>query len=150
MSRNERMLTVVGFFVAFLVVVGIMFLVMSPRARSADDTRWDVIGGTFGHRGTGWHLIDDGHSHKHVGEPSCRGRYLSVPHTRGVKVPIWSVDTDEHLRAWDISASVSATKSEARVFFDIDGRPISCWHRAFRESLANVWLDGDIELEAAP
>lgn len=118
------------------------------RAVADDATRWVVVGGPIGDRGEGWHVISDGHSDRHLGQPRCRGRYLSVPHTRFVDVPIWSVDTDETLRRWDISAGVSGTHDEARVFFDLDGKPISCWHRAFRESLANVWLLGQGEVPA--
>jgi hypothetical protein len=126
------------------VAVGLVWL--ARPAEGADDTRWDVIGGVIAHRGDGWHVHKEGHSNRHLLSVRCKGRYLSVRHTEGVDVPIWSADVDEHLRRWDITAAVSATHDEARIFFDIDGEPITCWHRAFREPLSNVWLGGDIEL----
>jgi hypothetical protein len=126
------------------VAVGLVWLARPADANDA--TRWDVIGGVIAHRGDGWHIHKQGHSNKHLLSVRCRGRYLEVKHTEGVDVPIWSADVDEHLRRWDITAAVSATHDEARIFFDIDGEPITCWHRAFREPLSNVWLLGQVEL----
>jgi hypothetical protein len=132
---------------AATVAVGLVWLARPADAN--DDTRWDVIGGVIAHRGDGWHIHKQGHSNKHLLSVRCRGRYLEVKHTPGVDVPIWQgPDVDEHLRRWDITAAVSATHDEARIFFDIDGEPITCWHRAFREPLSNVWMGGDIELPA--
>lgn len=135
---------------AVLLLLAAFFLGMSTHQTitAQDDTRWDVIGGVVADRGDGWHIHRDRHSARHLRSATCKGRYLLVRHTPGVNVPIWhGPDVDESLRSpWDITASVSATRSEARIFFDIDGEPISCWHRAFRQSRANVWLGGDIEL----
>lgn len=117
----------------------------APKAEAVG-TRWDVVGGPIGDRGEGWHVIRDGHSVRHLRGVTCRGRYLEVRHTVGLEVPIWSVDTDEHLLDAGIHAGVSATKSEARVFFYRNGEPISCHHSAFNDPLSNIWMHGSIEL----
>jgi hypothetical protein len=133
----------------FVLFAALWALSVAP-ASSGDDTRWSPIGGVVADRGDGWHIHTQGHSNKHLLSAACEGRYLSVKHTQGAAVPMWSVDVDERLRAWDITAGVSATRDEARIFFDIDGRPISCWHAAFKEAWANIWLSGNIELEVNP
>ncbi len=132
---------------AVLLLGGALLIVAAPRTQGAT-TRWEPIGGVIADRGDGWHIHTAGHSSANLIDVSCKGRYLLVTHTTGVRVPLWSVDTDETLRRWDITASVSASRSAARVFFDIDGRRVSCWHRAFREPTGNVWLLGSIEVPA--
>ena len=146
MSRRAQS-TLAWLLAASIVAVGMLWLALRPASGAA--TTFEPIGGVIAHRGDGWHIHSQGHSNAHLTSVSCKGAYLLVTHTTGVRVPMWGAPgADETLRRWDITASVSESRSAARVFFDIDGRRVSCWHRAFREPTGNVWLHGDIEVPA--